>query len=107
MLRAEIRNLVHFDYDETLTIRRVVEWYKNLLTTDLGTLTGEELEYMNTQYGSLIQTLADTQSVPVGWLAANIAELAQHELTLRRVAELELEGAVDGEEGSLSDVPGV
>lgn len=88
-IRPEIHSLVDFTDPEKMTLRDAVEWYKQLLRTDLGVPTALEVKYMDERWATLCLAISEREKVPAGWISWLLSELAQSEFNLLRTAQAE------------------
>lgn len=90
MIRASIEQ--ETVYPEDVTIRTVTEWHKRM-TRLASQTTAEEQRYVDSRWVALVTSLAEKESVPVGWLSWAIAQLVEFELRLLQTASNEVEDA--------------
>lgn len=92
MIRPIIQTIT--DNPEKVSLRGLVEWWKRVANSGLGTPTAEEVKYINDRWASLIVDLSAIEDVPVGWLSWCLQELAQSELTLMDTVTVEAQAAM-------------
>lgn len=61
--------------DDELTLRRLVEWSKNVVANVGSNPSPQELKYIQQAWGAMIEKKAGAEAVPHGWLSYSLQEL--------------------------------
>ena len=94
-IRTEVYVLTEFPKDEgDMTMRDALQWFKKTVT-ELDGLALNQLEtnYLNERWVFLVNSIAEQQGVPTGALSYFLGELAQAEIALKAVGDVEAEQA--------------
>lgn len=77
---------------EKITLRGLIEWYKEQIRVQPHDLTTEESAYIDTNWGHAVKALAEAHALPAGSLSYFLGELAVREHAMPEVAAEEVVG---------------
>lgn len=94
-IRSEVYVLTEFPKDEAdMTLRDCLQWFKRaVIELDGISLNALENDYLNERWAFLVNAVAEKQGVPTGALSYFLGELAQAEIALKAVGDVEAEQA--------------
>ena len=96
-MRADLLVVTEFTKDTaTYTLRDAIEWHKLVVRNreNLGILSAKDIEYIQSQWLVLTQSIAAREGVPQGAISMVVDELATSEIKLLETAKLEAETVI-------------